>query len=135
MLKDLIEQGFGEEEDFNCAEKIFWGANIAYKLGFDKNNIKFASGFGGGMGIESKCGALTAAIMILGWLFVKERAHEGTKIKELAQELFKEYENKMGFIDCASLKAKYRTEELGCKNVIIKAAEVLDKIVEEEINI
>jgi hypothetical protein len=40
------------------------------------------------MGIEDKCGALTASIMVLGRLFVKERAHESTKIKELTKELF-----------------------------------------------
>jgi hypothetical protein len=31
MLKDLIEQGFGEKEDLNCAEKILWGANTVVR--------------------------------------------------------------------------------------------------------
>ena len=36
-------------------------------------------------------------------------------------------------IDCAPLKEMYRTEELKCRNVIIKAAEVLDRIVQREL--
>lgn len=133
MLTDLIKQGFGEKEDLNCAEKILQGANIAYTLGLDKQALKLASGFGGGMAIEDKCGALTASIMVLGKLFVNDRAHESTKIKELTMELFKEFRGEMGSIDCVPLKDKYRTEEIKCRNVIIKSAEVLDRIVKREL--
>jgi C_GCAxxG_C_C family probable redox protein len=133
MLKKLMEQGFGDKEDLNCAEKILWGANTAYNLGLNRNDLKLSSGFGGGMGIEDKCGALTASIMVLGRLFIKERAHESDKVKKLTQELFREYKKAMGSIDCAPLKERYKTEELGCKDVIIKAAEVLDNIVKREL--
>jgi C_GCAxxG_C_C family probable redox protein len=133
MLKDLLEQGYGADDDLNCAERILSGANEAYSLGLDKEAFKLAAGFGGGMAIEDKCGALTASIMVLGKLFVKERAHESERIKELAKELFEEYTKEMGSIDCAPLKERYRTEELKCKNVILKAAEVLDRIVEREL--
>ncbi len=135
MLADLLKEGFGEKEDFNCAEKILQGANIAYKMNLDKEALKLAAGFGGGMAIEDKCGALTAAIMVLGKLSVRERAHESTKIKELTIELFKEYKKEMGSIDCAPLKQAHRTEELKCRNVIVKAAEILDRIVMRELKI
>ena len=133
MLYDLIKQGFGEKEDLNCAEKILHGANIAYNMGLDRDALRLASGFGGGMAIEDKCGALTASIMVLGNLFVKDRAHESSKIKELTIELFEDYKKEMGSIDCAPLKDMYRTEELKCRNVILKAAEVLDRIVKREL--
>lgn len=132
MLADLIRQGFGEKEDLNCAEKILRGGNIAYNLGLDKESLKLAAGFGGGMAIEDKCGALTASIMLLGRLFVTDRAHENSRIKDLTKELFEEYRKAMGTVDCAPLKERYRTEEMKCRNVIIKAAEVLDRIVERE---
>ena len=134
MLADLIRAGFGEKEDLNCAEKIMQGANIAYNLGLDKEALKLAAGFGGGMAIEDKCGALTASIMVLGRLFVKDRAHESERIKELTVELFREYKKEMGTIDCAPLKEKYRTEELKCRNVILKASEILDRIIERELS-
>lgn len=135
MLADLLKEGFGEKEDLNCAEKILQGANTAYKMGLDKDALKLAAGFGGGMAIEDKCGALTAAIMVLGKLSVRERAHESTKIKELTLELFREYKKEMGSIDCAPLKQTHRTEELKCRNVIVKAAEILDRIVIRELKI
>lgn len=134
MLADLIKEGFGENEDLNCAEKILQGANIAYNLGLDKEALKLAAGFGGGMAIEDKCGALTASIMVLGRLLVKDRAHESTRIKELTVELFREYGKEMGTIDCAALKEKYRTEELKCRNIILKASEIMDRIVERELS-
>lgn len=132
MLAELILQGFGEKEDLSCAEKVLQGANIVYHLGLDKEALKLVSGFGGGMAIEDKCGALTASIMVLGKLFVKNNAHESSKIKELTKELFEEYQKEMGTIDCAPLKEKYKTEELKCRNIIFIAAQILDRIVERE---
>lgn len=132
MLADLIKEGFGIAEDFNCAETILYGANQVYHLGLDKEALKLAAGFGGGMAIEATCGALTAAVMVLGKMYVQERAHESSKIKELAKELFDKYQEKKGDIDCAPLKAKYRNDEIKCRKVIFKAAEILDEIVARE---
>lgn len=132
-LKALIQEGYGNEQDFNCAEKILNGANQAYGLNLPAEALKLAAGFGGGMGIENTCGALTGSVMVLSHMFVKERGHESTRIKELTQELFSTFEKKMDSIICAPLKKDYRTEELGCTNVIIAAAEVLDAIVEREL--
>src|SRR5690554_169748 len=89
MLKELIESGFGNEEDYNCAEKILYGANKVYNLGLDKKALKLSAGFGGGMGIESVCGALTAAVMVLSHIYVENIAHEGDKIKRVNQDLFR----------------------------------------------
>jgi len=132
MLSTLLEQGYGEIEDFNCAEKILYGANQAYNLGLDDQALKIAAGFGGGMAIGSVCGALTASVMVLGLLFVKKKAHESSKIKTLTQELFNAYRKEMKDIHCGPLKAKHRTEELKCKNVIVKAAEILDRMIARE---
>lgn len=132
MLQDLIKAGYGVEEDLNCAETILYGANIAYQMGLDPEDLKVAAGFGGGMAIESVCGALTAAIMVLGRLYVKERAHESSQIKELTQELFDVYTKEMGSIYCSPLKAAHRTETEKCRMVVLKAAEILDQMVERE---
>ncbi len=132
MLTTLLMEGYGEQEDFNCAEKILYGANQAYHLNLDENFLKMSAGFGGGMAIENVCGTLTASIMVLGLLFVKKNAHESTKIKDLTQELLNTYQQEMGDIDCGPLKANHRTEEIKCKNVILKAAQILDKIIKKE---
>lgn len=131
-LADLIRDGYGLEEDLNCAETILSGANHVYHLGLDQESLKLAAGFGGGMALEDVCGALTGALMVLGKLFVKERAHESAKIKELAQELFHGYQQEMGAIDCGPLKAQYRNEVVKCRPVILKAAEILDRMITRE---
>lgn len=132
MLHTLIEQGFGEQEDFNCAEKILYGANQVYHLGLSPESLKMSAGFGGGMAIGSVCGTLTASIMVLGILFVKDKAHESQRIKNLTQELFTTYQAEMEEINCDPLKAKHRTAEFKCKKVIAKAAEILDNIIARE---
>ena len=77
MLKELLETGYGVREDLNCAERILYGANRAYQLGFDKDDLKVAAGFWG-MAIESVCGALTASIMVLSRLYVQDRPMKAT---------------------------------------------------------
>lgn len=133
MLKELMKEGFGKDKKLNCAEKILYGANEAYNLGLDKESLKVVAGFGGGMGIESVCGALTGSIMVLSKLFVNDVAHESDKIKELTQELLHRYENEMGDINCSALKKNHRTLFSGCDKVIVKAAEILDDIVVREL--
>ena len=134
MLQQMIENGFGEAEDFNCAEKILYGANLAYKLGLDPQALRLSAGFGGGMGIGSACGALTASIMVLSVMFVKKRAHESDTIKKLSQKFLGAYNRRMGNLNCGPLKAKHRTPETKCNHVIAVAAEILDQIIREEKN-
>lgn len=131
MLKDLIENGFGEEEDYNCAEKILYGANIVYNLGLSPEALKLSAGFGGGMGIESVCGALTASTMVLSHKYVEKVAHESGKIKEVNQKLFRQFMEEMDSIQCGYLKNTYRRADTGCSNIIIKAAEILDRLIVE----
>lgn len=133
MLSDLIKQGFGEEEDFNCAEKILYGANLAYNLGLDQQTLRLSAGFGGGMGMGSVCGTLTAAIMVLGILFVENKAHESDSIKRLTQELLVTFRKDMGQTNCNMLKIQYRTGPEKCLQVLAKTAELLDSIVEREL--
>lgn len=130
MLKNLLLKGYGKEQNYNCAEKILYGANEIYNLGLGKETMKLAAGFGGGMGIGSTCGALAASVMVLSKLFVKDAAHE-SEIKEITSRFLNRYKDEMKSIDCAPLKESYRDEVKGCDEVIIKAAEILDEIVAE----
>lgn len=130
MLKDLINEGFGNAEKLNCSQKIFHGANIVYNLDMGDEAIKISSGFGGGMGIEDSCGAITGALMVLGKMF----SENGNQyVKDLAKEIIVKYRSEMGSINCAILKENHLTEELGCKNIILKAAEILDEIISREL--
>ena len=52
-----------------------------------------------------------------------------TRLKELIRELLVRYREEMGSIQCDALKESYRTEEKKCREVIEKAAMVLDELV------
>jgi C_GCAxxG_C_C family probable redox protein len=134
MLKELIQEGYGVKEDLNCAETILYAANQVYHLNLNSDSLKLAAAFGAGMGIESVCGVLAGSLMVLGRLFIKETAHQHPEIKELSKELFDTFQKEMGDILCKPLKDNYRTEEKKCREVILKGAEVLDKIITRELN-
>jgi C_GCAxxG_C_C family probable redox protein len=103
-----------------------------YSLGLDPRALKLAAGFGGGMGIETTCGALTGAVMVLGRIFARDKGHDTPRLKELCAEFLEEYRSEMGDIDCTPLKERYRSEELECRTVVLKSAEILESIVERE---
>jgi C_GCAxxG_C_C family probable redox protein len=131
-LSKMVENDYMKEKDLNCAETILYGANEVYRLGLDRQALKLAAGFGGGMGIEATCGALTGAVMVLGRTFAKEKGHDTPRLKELCAEFLEEYRRQMGYIDCKPLKERYRTEELECRNVVQKSAEILERLIARE---
>ncbi len=134
MLKELLEQGFGLEEGYNCAERIIYGANQAYGMGLGKESLKLFAGMGGGMAVGEMCGAVTASIGVLSHFFVRDRAHEPEgKIKPLSVEFVKRFVERMDCYrcDCSRLKELYRVPDGNCDRVILGAAEVLDALLVE----
>ena len=79
------------------------------------------------MAIES-LRALTASIMVLGRMYVKIGPTAAASKSWSGNCLTCTPRQWAAF--SAHLKEKYRTEEMGCQAVIVKAAEILDEIVE-----
>ncbi|MDA3938057.1 MAG: C-GCAxxG-C-C family protein [Spirochaetia bacterium] len=134
-LSEIIESGLDAKEDLNCAEAMLKAANIAYNMGLDKTALKLAAGFGGGMGVESTCGALTGAIMVLSHLFVIEKAHESDYIRDLCSEFLCTFEDKMGSMECDILIKKYRDPDNNCRPIIFEASLILENIIDRELKI
>ena len=134
MLSNEIKKKLPDRKGLNCAETILYTANEVYNLNLDKEALKLCAGFGGGIGIGDKCGALIASVMVLSKLFVNNNAHENKRIKILTRELLNVYNEKMGDTNCAGLRRTHWSKEMGCNDVILKAAEVLEQIVERETN-
>lgn len=130
-LYEYLYSGFGKEEDLNCAEKMLYGANKVYELGINKNDLKLAAGFGGGMAVGITCGIITGGIMALSKAFIKDRGHEGTLLKEIEAEYINKFNNKMGNINCDTLVEKYRHPENGCSYLIFEAAKIFDELMEK----
>ena len=80
---------------------------------------------------EKTCGAVTASVMVLGLKFTSTIAHESQVLKPIVQRFIGDYEKEMKSIECAPLKLDFRTEEEGCKIVVLKAAQILDRIMME----
>ena len=129
MLTELLREGFGKAESYNCAERILYGANQAYGLKLNKEACKLMAGFGAGMGVGTTCGALSGCVAVLSCLFVSDVAHESGRIHKLTRELFRRFQEKMGSADCAPLKTMYRRPNIGCDLVVFAAAEILDDII------
>ena len=130
MLADKIAEGYGKAEGFNCAEMILYGANEVYGLGLDEKALKLAGGFGGGLGVESTCGALCAGVMVLSHLLIETTAHNAKDLKRFEEDYLRGYEVEMGSILCEALKSSYRTLENGCMQVVVVAAEYLDEVID-----
>ena len=131
-LSELVNSGYMQKKDLNCAETILYGADEVYNLGLDPRALKLAAGFGSGMGAKATCGALTGAIMVLGSIFAKQKGHDTPRLKELCAEFLEEYRREMGSIDCEVLKDRYWTEDRECHRVVLKSAQILEKLIAEE---
>ena len=122
-LYEYLYNGFGKEEDLNCAEKMLYGANTVYNLGIDKSDLKLAAGFGGGMGLGLTCGILTGAIMAFSKAFIIERGHESTFLKELESEFITRFKE-------LTSQEEYRDPVDGCDYIIFEAAKIFDDIMQ-----
>lgn len=131
MLTECCKKYYQKEYDLNCCECILCSANEEYKLGLDKDSIKLAGGFGGGMGTGSTCGVVIGSIMAIGNMYVEERAHKSPKVKEISKEFIDKFTNIMGTLNCTELKKMYANEEVRCSYIINTAAEVLEGLIVE----
>jgi C_GCAxxG_C_C family probable redox protein len=121
-----------KKNGLNCAETILRVANSELKLGLNKNALLLAAGFGGGLGVGNVCGALTGGIMTLGRLYVRKRAHESTRIKDVEKKLIAAFEKEFGTLLCTPIKDKYFHPELHCKRVVLTAARLLENLLEND---
>ena len=136
MLKELLASGYGKEQNYCCSEKLLYGANEAYGLHLPPEALKLSAAFCGGMGLGAVCGAMSASLMVLAHLYVKEKNHESTRIKTLNQEFAQKFQNQLGSWDCKDLKLKYPSAAGNGKcdlNLILTtAAAILDEMVNRE---
>ena len=86
-----------------------------------------SGGFGGGMGVESTCGALTGGIMGISAKVIKDNA-KSSQARDLVAYFLTEYQNRMSSINCKELKEEYYSEDNRCDYIILEASKLLDEI-------
>ena len=111
---------------------MLYAANEEYEMNLSKETLKTMAAFGGGMAVESVCGALTGSLAVISIMFTKERAHESDRIKNLTKEFFDSFNTSLTTDNCAKLKAKYRNDEIRCQSIVETAGELLEKIILRE---
>ncbi len=132
MLKETAKKYYGGKFDLNCAEAILYAANEEYELKLEKSALKTMAAFGGGMGIEEACGAMTGGLAALGIIFVKDKAHEDEKIRLLAQEFIGKFKQRLSTENCKKLKDLHREDKSKCEFIVLTSAEILDEIIKRE---
>ncbi len=127
-----IAEYYYREKDYNCAESVICAANDFYGMGIDPTTLKLSAAFGGGMTTGNVCGAVSGAMMALGYLFVEERAHEGEQhIKVIGATMMEQFEKSHSSTNCLVLKDLYADEQDGCIAVVQKAVTLLESVVTE----
>lgn len=132
MLVERIKKFYEVEYDLNCAETIIYAANEEYDLNLSKDALKTMAAFGGGMAIESVCGAATGAIAVIGIMFTEISGHKSPIVKELTQEFMSEFEKALGTLVCDKLKEEYREDEVRCLRMVEVAGKILEDIITRE---
>lgn len=140
MLRDKVKKYIehelihGDEREFyhyNCAESILNGSNEYYDLNIDKRALKMITPFGGGMYSESTCGMLTGGIAVIGIMFAEEMPTKHLKLKEITRYWIEEFEAALKNINCRLIKDINLKRDEGCANLILKAADILEGVVEK----
>ena len=128
---DLVRDDYMARNDYNCSETMLVAANEAYQLRLDERALHVASPFGGGMGVERACGALTGSLMALGFMRSSDWAHRDARLGELRDEFVRRFTERFGSLDCSQIKKTHRTETRGCQAVVEIAAELLEQLLAE----
>ncbi|KUK72014.1 MAG: Uncharacterized protein XD91_1591 [Clostridiales bacterium 38_11] len=89
--------------------------------------------FGGGMGVGSVCEALAGALAVLGVMFVQDKAHESTEIKEMASEFFNRFVEKLTTENRTTFKEMYRDDITKCDLVVRYANEILEEMINKRL--
>lgn len=132
------------EKGYNCAQAVI--LSLAPRIHMDRDMARnIASGFGGGMGTQSTCGAVSAAYMVLGlhvgrleYLSELERKRELSQLMSAFNEQFR---NRFGALSCRTLtgedfsaldkkldKEKFKEIHEACTHFVVEAVEILDQL-------
>ncbi len=127
-MKKLIEK-YKRECDCSCSEAILRSADEYYKLNLSEQCFKMVAPFSGGMLIGDTCGILTAGMTVLGIVFTGKCAHQTPMLREVTADFIDQFNKLNGTDNCLILKDKYAIKGIGCLNLIISGAELLEQII------
>lgn len=133
MLEERILHYTDKElHDLSCSEIMLLAGADQCGFPVSRENFHMMAPFAGGMKSERVCGALTGSLAVLGILFTENRSRTSPLLEELVREFLQRFEQETSSLDCGPLKQAYRTEEEGCRSVMLMAARHLEAIIQRE---
>ncbi|MGL5797768.1 MAG: C-GCAxxG-C-C family (seleno)protein [Cetobacterium sp.] len=108
----------------NCAESIIDA--------FNKNNnlsipVALGSGMGSGVTIDSLCGAVNAAVLVIGFIKGRENFSEVNNARPLCNKLLTEFKKEFNSELCSYLKK----ENISCESIVRFTYQKLEQIINE----
>jgi len=131
-------------EGFSCAQAILSSYGVVF--GMSRSTcLKIATGFGAGLARRGEtCGAVTAAIMVIGLKHGRARVQDEEAREETykrARQFMRRFESRYGSVTCKALlghdidtpEGMQAAEDEGlftdlCPKIVRHAAEILEKI-------
>ncbi len=107
------------------------GGNEYYSLGLRPETSKIFAGFGGGFNAEELCGALSGGAGVLGLVFTRENGYEAGVVNEATKEFVETFKAALSATNCKTIKESFRKDDIKCTPVVIKSAEILEKIIKK----
>jgi C_GCAxxG_C_C family probable redox protein len=146
-MSEKIEQAVEKfEKGFNCSQAIL--SSFCEQFGLDYElALKIATGFGGGMHINSTCGAVTGAFMVLGLKYGNIEQNKDAKEKTYRKvvQYSRKFSDQHGSTQCHELigcdittrEGVEKAREKGvfsviCPKLVKSAAEILEEMLDEE---
>lgn len=121
MEKEVLEN---YHNGYNCAQSILKA--YAKENNIDEKLIlKMATGLGSGMFSKETCGAVSAAIMIMGLKHTNDDPLDRNNTREVfkrIKQFEKEFKEENSSFNCFELKTRYKVD---CNNIIRKTAYLL----------
>ena len=77
------------------------------------------------------CGGLTGAIGVISSKYIETKAHESKDLRSKVQALVRNYRTNFNSLDCKEIRQHYYDPQLHCLNTVIKAAEILEKTIQQ----
>ncbi|MFP4478810.1 MAG: C-GCAxxG-C-C family protein [Candidatus Izemoplasmatales bacterium] len=120
-----------KHKHLNCSETILYFGNEYYQLNLNKSALKAMSGFGGGMFEEDLCGIVSGGVSVISMVLTNKTAYQSHKLSDAVIAYKKRIKDAFHSINCRIIKAKFRDENSGCDDVIIKAIDIMVETIDE----
>lgn len=106
------------KEGYNCAESIVKAVNYDKDLNIP---VSIATPFGNGMAVASTCGAVTGAMIAVGYIHGREDSEQKNETRGITKEIMNMIKEKYGTVECKALKEK----GVSCNEIIEYTYELL----------